>query len=80
MIKIKHDNDVTFTFGLRVNALNIELFLSYYKAPNINWTFYDAWPKIKREEIIIPPEVLEKAKAEAANLIIFKENKVCAAH
>ena len=67
MIKITHKG-IEYTFGARVNALGIILYLAYYNNGKESFSFTDAWTKLKREQIIIPDEVATQAKIKASEL------------
>lgn len=67
MIKIIHNGN-HYTFGARVNALGIVLYLAYYKNDKESFNFTDAWSKLKRDQINIPDEVVVQAKLKASEL------------
>lgn len=71
MIEINH-NGARYTFGARVNALGIVLYLAYYAKEKECFSFTDAWSKLKREDIIIPDEVATQAKLKASELTTIK--------
>lgn len=71
MIKIKRD-EKTYSFGVRVNALAIVIYLAYYSDGKKTWSFTDAWPSLKRQDIIIPDDVAEEAKSGAYKLLTIE--------
>ena len=72
MIIVTADNGAQFTFGFRVNAKAIVVYLAYYSHGQEYWSFTDAWPTVKREDIIIPDTVSEEAKAKAYELLTIE--------
>jgi hypothetical protein len=67
MIEVSHD-DINYTFGVRVNALGIVLYLAYYNNGKDSFSYTDAWSTLKRDQITIPDEVATQAKLKARDL------------
>ncbi|WP_394222524.1 hypothetical protein [Alteromonas gracilis] len=68
MITIERQ-DGSYTFNVKVNAKGIILYLAYYKSDNGSYAHTDAWPKLRRNEIDVPQDVILEAKSEALNLM-----------
>jgi hypothetical protein len=67
MIEVSHNN-IHYTFGVRVNASGIVLYLAYYNKGKQSFSYTDAWSTLKRDQIAIPDEVATKAKLKARGL------------
>lgn len=68
MITIKR-KEGSYTFNAKVNATSIVLYLAYYKSDNGSYAYTDAWPKLRRDEIDVPQDVILEAKSKALSVM-----------